>query len=99
MKSNHAINASIERHVEFSDAPATMQKNKKSNFVSTVDFRKVMIKHLGQFNNFDQQDAHELFSTLLDKMSLEMKREPKGFVKPPAEDESDLLTLAKAHWD
>jgi len=39
VKSENAINATLERNVQFSDAPATMQANKKSQFVSTSAFK------------------------------------------------------------
>jgi hypothetical protein len=38
LKSDNAINSSIEHNVQYSDAPATMQKNKKSAFVITTEF-------------------------------------------------------------
>lgn len=60
--------------IRFSEGQATMQKNQKQNFVSTSELRKTLVRRVPQFNNFDQQDAHEFLSLMFEHVSTEMNR-------------------------
>ena len=73
-----------------------------SAVVSPSGFKKILGKHDSRFRGYSQEDASELFNSLVDKLHEDMNKvsEPKPFVPDAEWEEGDTDTsLALRSWD